>query len=147
MPEIESTEINEELRVSLGATGIINSRGKFEILAITAGSGNGWQFSEEVLRSSLELWDGVECFIDHGGWFGQRSVKDLGGVCRNARWSEDKSGIVLDLGAMGPSGPMVTELGREMLIRLSGSDEESMGKMEHLSLETQLSLSFWRAMV
>ncbi len=113
--EVIMPEINEELRMSLSATGIINKRGKFEIIAITAGSGNGWQFSEKILKESLELWDGVECFIDHGGWFGQRSIKNLGGVCRNARWSEDRKGVLLDLGAMGPSGPMVTELGRQML--------------------------------
>ena len=33
-----------------------------EIVAITAGNGNGWQFSAEVLRESLALWDGAEWF-------------------------------------------------------------------------------------
>ena len=114
MPEVDNVNV-EELQVSLAATGIVNALGKFEIMAITAGEGNGWQFSETVLKSSLELWNGVECFVDHGGWFGNRSVKDLGGVCRNARWSEDGEGVKLDLEAMGPSGPMVTELGRQMV--------------------------------
>ena len=37
----------------------------FEVTAITAGVGNGWQFSAEALRQSLDLWEGVEVFIDH----------------------------------------------------------------------------------
>ena len=37
----------------------------FEILAITAGAANGWLFPAEVLRESLALWDGVNCFVDH----------------------------------------------------------------------------------
>lgn len=103
-------------QVKLSATGLVNEAGKFEVLAITAGNGNGWEFSEECLRASLGLWQGVECFVDHGGWFGQRSVRDLGGVCSNARWSEDDRGIKLDLETMGPSGPLVEELGRQLLM-------------------------------
>jgi hypothetical protein len=56
--------------VRLSASGTVTQAGRFEVLAITAGEGNGWQFSEDVLRESLSLWDGVECFVDHGGWFG-----------------------------------------------------------------------------
>jgi hypothetical protein len=41
-----------------------------EIIAITAGDGNGWQFPAEVLHASLPLWQGVECFIDHD-WKGR----------------------------------------------------------------------------
>jgi len=44
-----------------------------------------------------------------------RSVKDLGGVCKDPRWDPETQGIVLDLQTMGPSGPLIDELGREML--------------------------------
>lgn len=115
MPKVEIAEIDQELQVTLSATGFVNPRGKFEIIAITAGEGNGWQFSESVLKKSLELWDGIECFVDHGGWFGQRSVRDLGGVCRDAEWSEGEGGVKLILTSMGPSGPLVDELGRQIL--------------------------------
>lgn len=54
------------------------SAGKFEILAISAGSGNGWEFAPEVLRESLALWDGRECYLDHSLW--GHSVHDLAGV-------------------------------------------------------------------
>lgn len=116
MPEtIVAAEEAESIRTTLSATGLISPAGKFEILAITVGEGNGWKFGETALMASLDLWDGVECFVDHGGWFGERKVKDLGGICRNPRWSIEDQGIMLDLQTMGPSGKLVSELGRELL--------------------------------
>ena len=51
-------------QVRLGASGEPYQNGKgFEVLAITAGQGNGWLFEESALKESLPLWDGVECFI------------------------------------------------------------------------------------
>jgi hypothetical protein len=105
----------EEHRTKLSMTGLVNALGKFEILAMTAGEGNGWKFGETTLRASLELWDGVECFIDHASWFSGRKLKDLGGVCRTPRWSDEDRGIRLDLQTMGPSGELVSELGRQLL--------------------------------
>lgn len=110
-----STKVNDSIRTTLSATGIVNPKGRFEILAITVGEGNGWKFGEAALAASLDLWDGVECFVDHGGWFGERSVKDLGGICRNPRWNPDNNGIMVELQTWGPSGDLVAELGREML--------------------------------
>jgi len=101
--------------VRLSSAGIVMSTGKFEVLAITAGEGNGWTFSEEVLLESLSLWDGVDCYVDHGGWFGERSVRDLGGVFRNPRWVEEDKGVRMDLVTMGPSGELISELGRQIL--------------------------------
>ena len=63
--------------------------GEFEVLAITAGEGNGWQFSAEALRGSLPLWDGVETFVDHGAeTSGARSLRDLAGMCHTPRFDE-----------------------------------------------------------
>jgi len=106
---------DQEQRFSFSATGLVNALGKFEVIAMTVGKGNGWEFSEECLRASLDLWQGVECFVDHGGWFGGRSVRDLGGVCDSPRWSDDDNGIMLDLQTLGPSGELVSELGRQLL--------------------------------
>ena len=58
--------------------------GEFEILAITAGEGNGWQFSAEVLRQSLALWDGCECFVDHA--LEGHSLRDLAGICHSPQF-------------------------------------------------------------
>lgn len=70
---------HNEQRARLAVDGEVTAAGEFEIVAITAGEGNGWQFSEDCLRESLALWDGAECFIDHA-WFGH-SLRDLAGCC------------------------------------------------------------------
>jgi hypothetical protein len=111
----EEIEGNEEKRVLLAASGHVTKAGKFEVIAITAGEGNGWQFSEGVLKESLALWDGATCFVDHASWFGGRSVKDIAGVFNKPRWAEDVKGVVLELTTLGPSGELVDELGRQIL--------------------------------
>ena len=100
-------------QVKLSAEGTINTRGEFEILAITAGLGNGWEFTPEALRASLALWDGTSCFIDHH-WNGP-SIKDLAGICHSPQWDEDAQGIQVQLKATGPAGSLLTEIGKEIL--------------------------------
>lgn len=90
-----------------------NQQGEFEILAITAGDGNGWQFSADTLKSSLSLWDNAQTFIDHH-WFGH-SVHDLAGVCYSPEWDEDTQGIKLHLRPMGPASAILAELGSQIL--------------------------------
>ena len=85
----------------------------FEILAITSGSGNGWEFSPACLQASLPLWDGVECFVDHAR--AARSVRDLAGVCRGPAWDGGSSGIRLQLVPGGPSADLLRQVGEEML--------------------------------
>jgi hypothetical protein len=92
----------------------------FLILAISAGVGNGWNFSTDVLRRSLPLWDGVECFVDHAGQgspFAGRSVRDMGGVCSSPGWDEARQGIRLALTPIGPAADVIRTVGREMLNR------------------------------
>ena len=83
-----------------------------EILAITAGNGNGWEFSADVLSASLPLWDGVECFIDHD--WKSRSLRDLAGVCFNPRWSEPEGGIRLGVRPVGPAAGVLRQAAAEM---------------------------------
>jgi hypothetical protein len=92
--------------------------GQFEVLAITAGTGNGWRFSAEVLQRSLAVWDGVECFVDHSHNPEQnpgRSLRDLGGVFHQPEWDAAARGIRLRLRTLGPAGGLVRALGQEML--------------------------------
>jgi len=89
------------------------SDGEFEILAITAGEGNGWQFSPQVLAESLALWEGSECFIDHA-WEG-RSLRDLAGVCHTPKFDADRQGVALRVKPVGPAGAVLSELGKAML--------------------------------
>ncbi len=96
------------------------SEDEFLILAISAGIGNGWNFSPEVLCKSVPLWNGVECFVDHAGRdnsFCGRSVRDLGGVCSAPGWDAVRQGIRLELTPVGPAAEVIRAIGLEMLSR------------------------------
>ena len=102
----------QQQRINL-ASASVNPKGEFEILAITAGEGNGWQFTSSALQKSVSLWDGAETYIDHH-WFGH-SVHDLAGVCHSPRWDEDAKGIKLDLKPIGPGAEVLREIGKQIL--------------------------------
>lgn len=103
MPEGETSEIKNA------------AEQRFEVTAITAGVGNGWQFTAEVLRASLGLWEGVEVFIDHQPPATTRSLRDLAGVVYGARFDEEKQGVVLTLKPAGPSASLLAEIGTDWL--------------------------------
>ncbi len=103
----------QEVRERLGLEARALKPDRFEILAITAGAANGWQFPAEVLKESIPLWDGVNCFIDHG--LGERSVRDIGGVLQNPAWDGNKEGIKALLRAFGPSSDLLSEIGKQVL--------------------------------
>ncbi len=102
----------EQHRINLESARV-TPKGDFEILAITAGEGNGWQFSSTTLQKSVSLWDGTETFIDHH-WFGH-SVHDLAGVCHSPRWDEAARGIKLNLKPIGPGAEVLREIGKQIL--------------------------------
>ena len=60
-PQKEHPMTEHSARLQLATTA---ASGRFEILAITAGAGNGWTFPAEVLQASLALGDKVVCYID-----------------------------------------------------------------------------------
>jgi hypothetical protein len=105
-------DIHQQHRINLEASQV-NDQGEFEILAITAGDGNGWKFSADSLQRSVPLWDGIQTFIDHH-WFGN-SVHDLAGVCHSPKWDENSQGIKLQLRPIGPAAPVLVEMGKQML--------------------------------
>lgn len=103
----------EKIRQRMSGAGEATGPGTFEVLAMTAGEGNGWLFDARVLQESLSLWNGIECFIDHSLW--ERSIRDLAGVFDQAEWDETARGIKVKLKAAGPSGQLLTELGKEVI--------------------------------
>ena len=103
----------EEIHETFTISAQITPAGSFEILAITAGAGNGWEFPAQTLRASLALWDKVECFIDHE-WSGH-SLHDLAGVLHSPAWDDARQGVKLQLKPVGPSAPLLIELGRQIL--------------------------------
>lgn len=105
----EAARLDCAARVQLNAEAL----GEFEILAISAGEGNGWVFSAEVLRRSLPLWDGRECYLDHH--LAERSLRDLAGVVYDPQWDEQRQGIRLRLKPVGPAAGLLRALGSAML--------------------------------
>jgi hypothetical protein len=89
----------------------------FQVLAISAGKGNGWHFTSDALQRSLVCWDGVDCFIDHAQTpqRNSRSIRDLAGRFHHPVWDATQQGIRLDLELLGPSAPLLRQLGREWL--------------------------------
>ena len=112
---MEEIAVKEE-RARLAMSANVNASGEFEVLAISAGEGNGWQFSPESLRGSLPLWEGVETFVDHTPEprLGH-SLRDLAGICREPRYDEERKGVVVRLRPSGPSAALLQELGRQWL--------------------------------
>lgn len=94
-------------------TALPSTPGSFEILCITAGDGNGWTFTEEVLQASLGLWEGVHCFIDHT--WASRSVRDLAGQITDPRWDAEARGIRAALKPFGPGADLLRQFGGEVL--------------------------------
>ena len=84
-------------------------KGQFEILAITAGIGNGWTFDEKALTDSIPLWDKVHCYLDHS--FSGHSVKDLAGVIHNPQWDSQSQAIRATLTPAGPGADALRKLG------------------------------------
>lgn len=105
--------MNPQHRARFSAQGSRTEDGTIEIIAITAGSGNGWEFSAGVLQASLGLWDGVESYIDHT--WQQRSVRDLAGMCSHPRWDEETRGIRLTLTPLGPSAGVLRQTAEDAL--------------------------------
>ena len=85
----------------------------FSVLIITAGNGNGWEFPADVLKDSLQLWDGVKSFIDHS-WY-SRSVRDLCAVLKNPTWDAEAEGIRADFIPFGPAKEIAEALAKDIV--------------------------------
>jgi hypothetical protein len=106
-------------RARLAVEGAVSGSGEFDVLAITAGEGNGWTFPAAALQNSLALWDGAECFIDHAwnsrGDASGRSLRDLAGQLTAPTWDAAHQGIRARLKPVGPSAALLAELGRQLV--------------------------------
>ncbi|UCC75562.1 MAG: hypothetical protein JSW37_08530, partial [Anaerolineales bacterium] len=72
---------------------------RYEVIAITAGQGNGLEYSGGVLQAAAPLFDGATVFVDHPGmdeWFsmtGNRSLRNVLGVLSAAAYKGDLQAI------------------------------------------------------
>ena len=91
--------------------------GGFEILCITAGTGNGWEFTPEVLQAAVPLFDGVQCFVDHLPLDSMdgHSVRDVAGIITEPVFDEAAMGIKARLTPFGPSADLLKETCNEVL--------------------------------
>ena len=91
--------------------------GGFEIVCITAGVGNGWEFSPDVLRAAVPLFDGVQCLIDHLPLDSMdgHSVRDAAGLISDPVYDEALQGITARLMPFGPSADLLKETCAEIL--------------------------------
>ncbi len=120
------TQARTDIRLQLS-----KSKSGYSVLAITAGNGNGWEFTADALRSSLNLWDKAQTFLDHS-WFG-RSVRDLAGVLSAPEWDEEAQGVRATLTPFGPA--------KETLIALAEDVFESPELSENVGLSADLELT------
>jgi hypothetical protein len=95
----------------------------FEIVCMTAGTGNGWEFSADVLRAAVPLFDGVQCFVDHLPMDSQdgHSVRDVAGLLSNPSFDEGLQGVVCKLTPFGPSAELLKATLAEILA-VEGTD-------------------------
>ena len=118
------TALSEEQRQPFPMEGTPDgTSGGFEILCITAGTGNGWEFSPEVLREAVPLFDGVQCFIDHLPLDSEdgHSVRDVAGLISEPVFDETAQGIRAKLTPFGPSADLLRETCQEVLAQ-EGTD-------------------------
>lgn len=104
--------------------GVLSLKGKpaesgesFEILAITAGEGNGWHFSREALMDAVPLFNQVHCFIDHEDINNPsgHSIRDLAGVLSESVWDNSVQGVRCKLEPLGPAADILIEMGKQSL--------------------------------
>ena len=108
----------EEQRQSFPMEGTPDAGGGgFEIACITAGTGNGWEFSADVLRAAVPLFDGVQCFVDHLPLDSMdgHSVRDVAGLLSAPAFDESIQGITAKLTPFGPSADLLRETLAEIL--------------------------------
>lgn len=87
--------------------------GRYQVLTMTAGQGNGWLIPAETLQASLPLWEQLHSFVDHA-LFGH-SVRDLCGVLTDPQWDEASQGIRMVFNPFGPSAEIAESVAREVI--------------------------------
>jgi hypothetical protein len=87
--------------------------GQTQILAMTAGEGNGWKITAEALKESLPLWEKAQSFVDHA-WQGH-TVRDLCGVLSNVEWDEEHAGIRAVFNPFGPAAQVAAQVAADAL--------------------------------
>lgn len=111
--QFQTQERQESIRLDVFQSKPKETAKGYEVLVIRAGRANSWNFSAEVLKEAVILWDAIECFADHNVY--GESVHDLAGIFSNPRWSDTEQGIIADVRPTGPAADMLRMYAEEML--------------------------------
>ena len=86
--------------------------GEYEIIAISAGKGNGWTFPTSTLKNAVQMWNRIPCYIDHEQTLDKKrhSARDLAGLIHTPTWDETHQGIRAMLRPAGPSADDLRKL-------------------------------------
>jgi hypothetical protein len=91
----------------------------FEIAVITAGQAKGhpWYYPAQTLASSVTLFNGVPCYIDHEGTPDKRrhSANDLAGRIHSPQWNAELQGITAIITPTGPAASNLRALAQAAL--------------------------------
>ncbi len=98
------TQSQIQIRMSKG--------GEYEIIAISAGMGNGFHFPPATLKAAVQMWSRVPCYIDHEATPDKKrhSARDLAGLIHSPKWSEAEQGVQALLKPTGPSAEDLRKL-------------------------------------
>lgn len=90
----------------------LTAGGEYEIIAISAGAGNGYQFPPATLKKAVPMWNRIPCYIDHEATPDKKrhSARDLGGIIHSPYWHEAERGIAARLKPTGPSAEDLRKL-------------------------------------
>jgi len=86
--------------------------GEYEIVAISAGIGNGYTYPPATLKAAVQMWNRVPCFIDHEETQDKKrhSARDLAGLIHSPIWNDAERAIVARLKPTGPSADALRKL-------------------------------------
>jgi len=106
IPKGKPMQIKSQIQIRLAAGG------EYEIIAISAGTGNGYNFPPSTLKKAVAMWDRVPCYIDHEATLDKKrhSARDLAGIIHSPTWDERHQGIGARLKPTGPSADDLRKL-------------------------------------
>ncbi len=97
-----------------------NADGVYQVTAMSAGVGNGWEFTPGVLQASVDLWQCVNVYLGHArddnrGPNGERQPPDFCGVFSGGYFDPSDGAIRGRLRLVGPAAPMARAIARAYL--------------------------------
>lgn len=114
-PVYGGNEGGETINLKLASPAFVSPSGDFEIVAITAGEANGWNFSADCLQASVPLWDRVTSLIDHTDLWEGPSVTKLAGVLYDPQWDNIRRAVSVKFSPYGPLASLARQLGKDYL--------------------------------